>query len=102
MRPSRRQLRRQRHRYTAEDIAFHEAVSGHHFQLTIAREATELPLHFACCTIRPVKAGQGLYSERLADEMGLYSDDVARMGLYAAATWRASRFVVDTGLRALG
>jgi uncharacterized protein (DUF885 family) len=49
-----------------------------------------------------VKAGRGLYSERLADEMGLYSDDVARMGLYAAATWRASRFVVDTGPRALG
>jgi uncharacterized protein (DUF885 family) len=46
--------------------------------------------------------GWGLYSERLADEMGLYSDDVARMGLFAADSWRASRLVVDTGLHALG
>jgi uncharacterized protein (DUF885 family) len=77
-------------------------VSGHPFQLTIAIKATELPLHVACCTIRPVKAGQALYSERLADEMCLYSDDVARIGLYAVASWGASRLVVDTGLHVLG
>jgi uncharacterized protein (DUF885 family) len=92
----------ERHRYTAEDIAFHEAVPGHHFQLTIAMEATDLPvarrvLHDTACA-----EGWGLYSERLADEMGLYSDDVARMGLFAADSWRASRLVVDTGLHALG
>ncbi len=92
----------ERHRYTAEDIAFHEAVPGHHFQLTIAMEATELPmarrvLHDTACA-----EGWGLYSERLADEMGLYSDDIARMGLFAADSWRASRLVVDTGLHALG
>jgi uncharacterized protein (DUF885 family) len=46
--------------------------------------------------------GWGLYAERLADEMGLYSDDVARMGLFAADSWRASRLVVDTGLHAMG
>ncbi len=93
---------RERHRYTAEDIAFHEAVPGHHFQLTIAMEATDLPLARRVLHDTACAEGWGLYSERLADEMGLYSDDIARMGLYAADSWRASRLVVDTGLHALG
>ena len=46
--------------------------------------------------------GWGLYSERLADEMGLYTDDLSRMGLFVADAWRASRLVVDTGLHAMG
>jgi uncharacterized protein (DUF885 family) len=92
----------ERHRYTAEDIAFHEAVPGHHFQLTIAMEATDLPLARRVLHDTACAEGWGLYSERLADEMGLYSDDVARMGLFAADSWRASRLVVDTGLHALG
>ena len=92
----------ERHRYGAEDMAFHEAVPGHHFQLTIAMESRDLPpvrrvLHDTACA-----EGWGLYSERLADEMGLYSDDLARMGLFTADSWRASRLVVDTGLHALG
>ncbi|HEX3333762.1 MAG TPA: DUF885 domain-containing protein [Acidimicrobiales bacterium] len=92
----------ERHRYAAEDIAFHEAVPGHHFQLTVAIESTDLAparrvLHDTACA-----EGWGLYAERLADEMGLYSDDVARMGLFAADSWRASRLVVDTGLHAMG
>lgn len=93
---------RERHRYTAEDIAFHEAVPGHHFQLTIAMEATDLPLARRVLHDTACAEGWGLYSERLADEMGLYTDDVARMGLFAADSWRASRLVVDTGLHAFG
>jgi uncharacterized protein (DUF885 family) len=92
----------ERYRYVAENLAFHEAVPGHHFQLTIAMESKELPparrvLHDTACA-----EGWGLYSERLADEMGLYSDDLARMGLFTADSWRASRLVVDTGLHAMG
>jgi uncharacterized protein (DUF885 family) len=92
----------ERQRYVAEDIAFHEAVPGHHFQLTIAMESEDLAparrvLYDTACA-----EGWGLYSERLADEMGLYSDDLARMGLFTADSWRASRLVVDTGLHALG
>ena len=92
----------ERHRYAAEDIAFHEAVPGHHFQLTVAMESADLAparrvLYDTACA-----EGWGLYAERLADEMGLYSDDVARMGLFAADSWRASRLVVDTGLHAMG
>ena len=92
----------ERHRYTAQDIAFHEAVPGHHFQLAIAMEATDLPLARRVLHDTACAEGWGLYSERLADEMGLYSDDIARMGLFAADSWRARRLVVDTGLHALG
>ena len=92
----------ERVRYNAEDTAFHEAVPGHHFQLTIAMQSKELAparrvLHDTACA-----EGWGLYSERLADEMGLYTDDLARMGLFVADSWRASRLVVDTGLHAMG
>ena len=92
----------ERHRYMAEDMAFHEAVPGHHFQLTLAMESSELPPARRILSDTACAEGWGLYSERLADEMGLYSDDTARMGLFAADSWRASRLVVDTGLHALG
>jgi uncharacterized protein (DUF885 family) len=92
----------ERHRYAAEDIAFHEAVPGHHFQLTVALESTDLAPARRVLYDTACGEGWGLYAERLADEMGLYSDDLARMGLFAADSWRASRLVVDTGLHAMG
>ena len=92
----------ERHRYASEDIAFHEAVPGHHFQLTIAMESTELAPARRVLFDTACAEGWGLYSERLADEMGLYSDDLSRMGLFVADAWRASRLVVDTGLHAMG
>jgi uncharacterized protein (DUF885 family) len=91
-----------RHRYAAEDIAFHEAVPGHHFQLTIALESQDLAPARQVLFDTACAEGWGLYSERLADEMGLYGDDLSRMGLFAADSWRATRLVVDTGLHALG
>jgi uncharacterized protein (DUF885 family) len=92
----------ERFRYAAEVVAFHEAVPGHHFQLTIALESKDLSPARRVLFDTACAEGWGLYSERLADEMGLYSDDLARMGLFAADSWRASRLVVDTGLHALG
>jgi uncharacterized protein (DUF885 family) len=92
----------ERHRYAAEDVAFHEAVPGHHFQLTIALEDTELAPARRVLIDTACAEGWGLYSERLADEMGLYSDDLSRMGLFSADAWRAGRLVVDTGLHAMG
>ena len=69
---------------------------------TIALEAEDLaPARTGALRHRGAE-GWGLYSERLADEMGLYTDDVARLGLFAADTWRAGRLVVDTGLHAMG
>lgn len=91
----------ERTRHSAEAVAYHEAVPGHHFQLTIAQE---FGTHLVYRVTRDVTnaEGWGLYSERLADEMGLYSDDVARLGMLTADAMRSARLVVDTGIHALG
>ncbi|MFE9743513.1 DUF885 domain-containing protein [Saccharothrix saharensis] len=93
---------RERFRYQAEAIAFHEAVPGHHFQITLAQQLTELPMLRRVASVTAYLEGWGLYTERLADEMGLYSDDVARLGMLAMDSMRAGRLVVDTGLHAHG
>jgi uncharacterized protein (DUF885 family) len=92
----------QRPRFTSEAIAFHEAVPGHHFQLSLAQELRELPLLRRIGMFNAYAEGWGLYAERLADEMGLYSDDVSRFGMLTQDSMRAGRLVVDTGLHALG
>jgi uncharacterized protein (DUF885 family) len=93
---------RTRDRYTAEATAFHEAVPGHHFQLTVAQELTDLPLLRRIAAPDAYAEGWGLYTERLAEEMGLYSGDVARLGMLTLDSMRAVRLVVDTGLHAKG
>ncbi|MFI9011915.1 DUF885 domain-containing protein [Actinosynnema sp. NPDC053489] len=92
----------ERFRYQAEAIAFHEAVPGHHFQITLAQQLTDLPVLRRVAHVTAYLEGWGLYTERLADEMGLYSDDVARLGMLAMDSMRAGRLVVDTGLHAHG
>jgi uncharacterized protein (DUF885 family) len=92
----------QRDRSISEATAFHEAVPGHHFQITIAQELTGLPKLRRYAMINSYSEGWGLYCERLADEMGLYSDDIARLGMLAMDSVRAARLVVDTGLHAFG
>ena len=93
----------QKARYETASIAFHEAIPGHHLQLAIATELTELPRfrRFSLGNTAYVE-GWGLYAERLAEEMGLYRNDLDRMGMLAADSMRACRLVVDTGLHALG
>ena len=87
-------------RHESEAIAFHEAVPGHHFQLA---DPGAVPLAVAQGLHSTAYAeGWGLYAERLADEMGLYSADVDRLGMLCADSLRASRLVVDTGMHALG
>ncbi|HUG47399.1 MAG TPA: DUF885 domain-containing protein [Candidatus Limnocylindria bacterium] len=89
------------HRLAA--ATFHEAVPGHHFQIAIETELEGLPA-FRTLGSRMAGAayseGWGLYSERLADEMGLYADARERLGMLDAQAWRAARLVVDTGLHA--
>ncbi len=92
----------ERFRHLAEAIAFHEAVPGHHFQLTIAQERVDGHMVFSVFGDMASAEGWGLYAERLADEMGLYSSDLTRMGMLSADGWRAARLVVDTGLHAMG
>ena len=84
-------------------VAFHEAIPGHHLQLAIAAERTDLPA-FQRLAHRHTAfvEGWGLYAERLADEMGLYEGDIDRLGMLGADAWRACRLVVDTGLHAMG
>jgi uncharacterized protein (DUF885 family) len=90
----------ERHRHTSEVTAFHEAVPGHHLQLSIAGELTDLPMLRRLANVNAYTEGWGLYCERLAEEMGLYSGDVARLGMLAMDAVRAGRLVVDTGMHA--
>jgi len=90
-------------RYETASIAFHEAIPGHHLQLAIATELTDVPRfrRFSLANTAYVE-GWGLYGERLAEDMGLYRNDMERIGMLAADSIRACRLVVDTGLHALG
>lgn len=92
----------ERDRFVSEVMAFHEAVPGHHFQITIAQELTDLPLLRRVVNPTAYAEGWGLYTERLADEMGLYTSDVYRLGMLAMDSMRAGRLVVDTGMHAKG
>ena len=92
-----------RSRAETTSVAFHEAVPGHHLQLAIASERTDLPAFRRLSWMHTAFVeGWALYTERLADEMGLYATDLDRLGMLAGDSWRACRLVVDTGLHALG
>ncbi|HEY0537795.1 MAG TPA: DUF885 domain-containing protein [Actinoallomurus sp.] len=95
-----------RHRfvYEYEALAFHESTPGHHLQIASAQTLTELPAYrrFLDAEVCGYVEGWGLYSERLADEMGLYTSDLARLGMLSFDALRACRLVVDTGMHHLG
>jgi uncharacterized protein (DUF885 family) len=91
-----------RPRYEAEALAFHESVPGHHLQIAIAQELGGLPAFQRILGSTAFSEGWGLYTERLSDEMGLYSGDMDRFGILSFDAWRAGRLVVDTGIHALG
>jgi len=91
-----------RPRYEAEALAFHESVPGHHLQITIAQEIVGMPEFRRLSGSTAYIEGWGLYTERLSDEMGLYSGDLDRLGILSFDGWRACRLVVDTGMHALG
>ena len=92
----------ERDRFEYESTHFHEAIPGHHFDRSLASELDGIPMFRRYTQVYAHTEGWGLYAERLADEMGLYSSDVDRLGMLTADAWRAGRLVVDTGMHALG
>ena len=88
-------------RASLEATMFHESVPGHHLQLALSQE---LELHPVVGELEVESFGEGwgLYAERLADEMGLYSGPLQRLGMLTLDSLRAARLVVDTGLHAFG
>ena len=89
-------------RYQIEATAYHEGIPGHHLQIAISMELTNVPDFRKRSFIPAYGEGWGLYTERLSDEMGLYSTPLDRMGMLSADSMRACRLVVDTGMHALG
>lgn len=85
-----------------EATAFHEAFPGHHLQSTIAQEREGLHAAQRYFYLSGFGEGWALYTERLSDEMGLYSSEVDRFGLLSNEALRAARLVVDAGMHALG
>jgi uncharacterized protein (DUF885 family) len=86
-------------------MSFHEAIPGHHFQIALQTEHPSLNAFRRMGSRMAGMAyieGWGLYSERLADEMGLYLNEAERFGMLDGQAHRAARLIVDTGIHALG
>jgi uncharacterized protein (DUF885 family) len=85
-----------------EVVAFHEAVPGHHLQLSRIQLLTDLPALQRQRSVTVFSEGWGLYAEQLAEEIGLYSGTEGTLGALSASLMRAARLVIDTGLHAFG
>ncbi|MDX1508306.1 MAG: DUF885 domain-containing protein [Woeseiaceae bacterium] len=85
-----------------ESTAFHESYPGHHLQVTLALLNSDLHPVLRFMFISGSVEGWALYTERLADEMGLYSSELARLGMLSNEAYRAARLVVDPGIHVLG
>lgn len=88
----------ERPRYDVVALAVHEAVPGHHLQIAIAQERTDLHPFRRHIDWDAFSEGWGLYAERLGEDMGLYVDHLQKFGMLVMQAWRAVRLVVDTGI----
>ena len=91
-----------RPRFELEALTWHESIPGHHLQIALAQELGALPMFRKLDGSTAFIEGWALYTERLAEEMGLYTADLDRIGKLSYDAWRASRLVVDTGIHAFG
>ncbi len=88
--------------WDTEVVAFHEAVPGHHLQLSRLQLLTSLPALQRQRSLAVFSEGWGLYAEQLAEEAGLFADDRGLLGSISTSLMRAARLVVDTGIHAFG
>jgi uncharacterized protein (DUF885 family) len=84
--------------YTMTSLAMHEAVPGHHLQISIAQELKNLPKFRRDYSVTAFVEGWGLYAEYLGYETGMYDDIYQRYGALTFEIWRACRLVIDTGI----
>jgi uncharacterized protein (DUF885 family) len=89
-------------RVEAESTAFHETIPGHHLQGAVALERKDIHPIGRYLGNSGYQEGWALYSERLADEMKLFTADLDRLGMLSSQALRASRLVVDSGIHTLG